>query len=114
MDWDSVKIALTELTTLDRDALHLLAGAGAHVLLVLLFRSWLGALWPVGVVALVALANEWSDLRAEHWLGMREQQYWESVKDVALTLAMPLLLVLLCRVVPGRFKRPETPAAESE
>ena len=113
MDWMSFKTAVTEATGVSRDALHLLAGCGVHLTLVLLFRSWVGAFWPVGVIALAELANEWLDLTSDTWInGMRGQQWWESGKDVVMTLAIPLALVLLCRVAPSKFRRPERPPSE--
>lgn len=115
MDWISLKTAIAEHTDLSRDALHLLAGCGAHLLLVLLFRSWIGALWPVGLIALAEIANEWVDLTTyDYWGDGRSQQIWESSKDVFSTLAIPVALVLLCRLAPARFRRPERPVPASE
>lgn len=107
MDWLSFKTFLTDGSGLSRDALHILFGCGAWLSLVLLFRSWIGAYWPVAAVALAEIVNEWLDLSLDRWDGpMRAVQYWESAKDVLLTLAIPLVLVLLCRAWPARFTRP--------
>lgn len=111
MDWLEIKTALTDTGGLSRDALHIFAGLGLHVIIVLGFRSWFGALWPVAIVLLVALGNEWIDLTTEVWVGELAWQYAESAKDLATTLAAPLTLLLLSRFAPARFRpRPPLPA----
>lgn len=105
MDWMDFKTALTDTTGLSRDALHIFAGLGIHGLLVLGFRSWFGALWPVGIVLLLAIGNEWMDLTTEVWTGERARQYAESAKDLATTMSVPIVLLLLSRFAPSRFGR---------
>lgn len=111
IEWMDVKTALTDTSGLSRDALHIFAGLGVQSFLVLAFRSWFGALWPVGIVLLLALGNEWIDLTTEVWTGELAWQYAESAKDLATTLATPLLLLLLSRFAPARF-RPKPPLKE--
>lgn len=111
MQWMDIKTALTDASGLSRDAMHILTGLGVHVFLVLAFRSWFGALWPVGIVLLLALGNEWIDLTTEVWTGELARQYAESAKDLATTLAAPVTLLLLSRFASSRF-RPEATRSE--
>ena len=91
MWWLEFKTELTDALAISRDALHLLAGIGLQATLVLLFRSWFGAMWPIGIVALVGAGNEWLDLTSDVWTDeARQLQYWESGKDMVLTVAIPL------------------------
>lgn len=107
MDWIAMKTVASDTVGLSRDALHLLAGMGAQLFLVLVFRSWFGAIWPVAAVALAALGNEWLDLTSEIWPGEeRRQQWWESGKDMVTTVLLPTVLLLVSRFAPGRFTRP--------
>lgn len=114
MDWIEIKEAVSDATAFSRDTLHILIGCGAHLGVVLIFRTWIGALWPVLLLTLAGLANEYGDLTSDYWTnGLRKYQWLESAKDMVLTIAIPLLLVLLSRVAPNRFRRPEpapTPA----
>ena len=104
MDWMAIKTNVTDVVGLSRDALHLVAGFGAQILLVLAFRSTFRAIWPLLVIALATLGNEWLDLTIDVWpVDARNQQWWESGKDFVLTLAIPVALVALTRGVPGRF-----------
>ena len=112
MDWLDIKTALTDTSGLSRDALHIYAGLGLHAFLVLAFRSWFGAWWPLGIVLLVALGNEWIDLTSEVWTGELARQYAESAKDLATTLSGPLLLLLLSRFAPSRFRPKPPPPSE--
>jgi hypothetical protein len=103
----AIKDAVSAATSLSRDALHLLAGLGAHVVLVLLFRSWLGAWWPLLLILGAELANEGFDLAYETWPEEeREAQWMESVKDIITTLLLPVTLLLLSRFAPRLFDAP--------
>lgn len=114
MDWISLKTFVADETGLSRDALHLLTGLGAHLFLVFAFRSWFGALWPVGLIALAALGNEYLDITREPWPGLEERQYWEAAKDMATSLAFPMALLLLARLAPGRLSPPAKADPPSE
>lgn len=103
MWWMDFKTGLTDAIGLSRDALHLISGLGIHLFLVLLFRTRFSALWPVGIVALFALGNEWLDLANEDWGEERGRQYQESAKDLVTTMLVPTVLLLLSRFAPSRF-----------
>ena len=106
-----MKTWLNDATGLSRDALHIFTGLGVQLVLVLALRSWFGALWPIGIVLLLAIGNEWIDLTTETWTGELAWQYAESAKDLATTLSAPLTLLLLSRFAASRFQ-PRTPASE--
>ncbi len=108
MWWLDFKTGVVSDVVISRDALHIFGGVGVHLLLVLAFRSWFGAIWPVMVIALLGLGNEWLDLTQDVWPEeARDRQWWESVKDMVTTLLIPVLLLALSRLAPGRFSRPE-------
>lgn len=115
MWWLELKTNITDAIGLSRDALHILTGVGVQALLVLIFRSWFGALWPLAPIVLLGLGNEWLDLTEEVWPGDdRILQWWESAKDMVTTLLLPVTIMLLARLAPERFLRPspsEGPAA---
>ena len=116
MDWMQVKTVISEFAGLSRDALHLLTGFSLHLILALVLRSWIGAWVPLALVALAAGANEWFDLTSEIWSGgERGRQWYESGKDMALTLIFPLALVLMSRLLPRLMvQRAKAGAAGSE
>lgn len=95
------KTVITDFTGLSRDALHLVTGFGLHVALAILLRSWVGAVVPLAIVFAIAGANEWFDLMSDVWTGdARNRQWYESGKDMVLTLMAPLTLFLLGRSLP--------------
>lgn len=81
------------------DALHVFAGVLIQLIAALVLRSSLAGLGPWLVTAILTLANEWSDLRTERWPDPA-QQWFESGKDIALTLALPTLLLIVARLRP--------------
>ena len=110
MDWMAIKTAVAGASDISRDALHLLGGVGGHLILVIVLRSWTGALLPFGLVLVAAMLNEYYDLTIEPWTGPERGRQWaESVKDLLLTMAVPLVLLLLSRFAPRRLTRLERP-----
>jgi hypothetical protein len=103
----AIKAAVGDVSGLDRDALHLLSGLGAYLLIVLIFRTWLGAWWPLLLILGAEFANEGFDLTYETWPeNERGRQWMESVKDIVTTLLLPMTLLLLSRVAPRLFDAP--------
>ena len=105
MDWAAFKTLITEETGLSRDALHLLAGLGAYLLLTALLPRRVSPALPWLLILLAGLANEWADYLYETWPG----QWIESLKDMATTLALPSLLIPLGRFAPHLLVRPRRP-----
>jgi hypothetical protein len=115
MDWLEIKTYLSDLTSLSRDALHIITGLGIHLLLVLVLRSWFGSLLPWFITLLFALGNEWLDLTFEVWVDeIRHRQWEDAASDVALTMLVPSLLLLLSRFAPLRYLRPADEPRSSE
>ena len=96
MDWAAIKTVITYETGLSRDALHVLAGVGAYLLLVAILprraSRWLAWL----LVLAAAVANEWADYLHETWPG----QWVETTKDMITTMVLPTVLLLLGRFAP--------------
>lgn len=101
MDWTSFKVALSAVSGLSHDAFHILAGVLALLLFAALLRLSVANLLPFGAVLAVALLNELLDLEQEIWPGpSRAAQWGESFKDIVVTMALPILLLMLARWVP--------------
>lgn len=99
MDWYQIKLAVTEATGISRDALHVFGGVAVHLIAALLLRSTLARPAPWVIVWTAAIANEWFDLHYEIWPN-RLDQWAESVVDVAVTVLIPTVLLLLARQAP--------------
>ena len=102
MDWAAFKTLITDETGLSRDALHLIAGLGAYLILTALLPRRVSPAIPWFVILLAGLANEWADYLYETWPG----QWRESLKDMVTTLALPSLLILFGRFAPDLLVRP--------
>lgn len=105
MEWYQFKVALSTAVGVSQDALHIFTGVGIQILVALVFRLRLSSLIPWAVVLGLELANEYSDLHIDSWPD-RAVQYGESLKDLAVTMAIPTLLMLLVRFVPRLFVPP--------
>lgn len=102
MDWYQVKVALATAVGVSHDALHVLLGVLAQVVLALLLGRRLSHPLPWLVVLMAALLNEWSDFRLELWPD-QAAQWGESLKDMLVTMLLPTLLLLLARYHPRLF-----------
>lgn len=99
MEWFDLKVILIQFSGLSRDALHVLLGVSAQVLVASVPGQSLARFWPWLAVLAGALLNEWYDLNYETWPEI-DLQYAESIKDVTVTMALPTLLLLLARFAP--------------
>ena len=99
MDWYQLKLFVSHATTLSMDALHLLGGVLALLLMARLFHRPLSDIRPWLAVLLLELLNEWRDLAVERWPDVG-QQYGESARDIILTMLVPTLLLLAARHWP--------------
>ncbi|HZF44923.1 MAG TPA: hypothetical protein VEZ26_01200 [Sphingomonadaceae bacterium] len=100
--WGDSKTLVEHSVGFSHDALHVLAGPCIQLLTAAILRTSIRSPWPWFVVLLLELANEWHDLRAEHWPDP-QMQWGEGVKDVILTMALPTLLLALGRFAPSLF-----------
>lgn len=104
--WSAIKASIETFTErslgFSHDALHVLVGVCLQLLFAALLRSSIRSLKPWAVVLALELLNESHDLRVETWPSPA-MQWGESAKDVLLTMALPTLLLLVCRYAPGLF-----------
>jgi hypothetical protein len=96
MQWYELKLFVQHATGWSMDALHVVVGVLLQFLVAWLMKSSISRPLPLLVVLAATLLNEWSDLALEQW-PEAAMQYGESLKDVVLTLLLPLLLYLLAR-----------------
>lgn len=94
--WYQVKLLLEHATGISMDALHVLAGVLAQLLFAALFRSSFRNWRPWIFVFALVLLNEASDLWVERW-PKPAMQLGEGLKDIALTMLLPTLLMLSTR-----------------
>lgn len=90
------------------DASHVLAGTVLLLLAAAILRAPVSSWRPLLVVAAAQVANELLDFHYDQWPN-QAMQLGESIKDCLLTLALPVVLMLIARVAPGIFvtrKRP--------
>jgi len=96
MQWYQAKLFVQHATGWSMDALHVVLGVLLQFLAAWLLKSSISRPLPLLIVLLAALLNEWSDLSLEEWPDLAVQ-YGESVKDVVLTMLLPVLLYWLAR-----------------
>ena len=100
IDWYQLKLFAQHASGISMDALHVIVGVVVQLALALLFKSSVARPMPLLTVLALALVNEANDLRVEIWPdpGM---QYGEGVKDVVVTMLLPLLIFLVARRRPA-------------
>ncbi|HEY0044557.1 MAG TPA: hypothetical protein VGB62_08415 [Allosphingosinicella sp.] len=99
MEWVQVKEAVEAWTGLERDALHVYAAVGVHVIAALVSRRPLSHIFPWLCVLAVEIANESADLFIDPII-----EQWEvegAIHDLWNTMLIPTLLLLLTRFAPG-------------
>jgi predicted Na+-dependent transporter len=96
VQWYQVKLFVQHATGWSMDALHVVLGVLLQLLVAGLLKSSVSRVLPLAAVLAAAVLNEWSDLALEQWpdAGI---QYGESVKDIILTMLLPVMLHLLAR-----------------
>ena len=102
LDWYQVKLFAQHASGMSMDALHVIAGVVLLFTIALLLRKSVARPLPLLLVLLLALINEASDFRVEIWPQMA-MQAGESVKDVILTMVLPVLIFLVARNRPKLF-----------
>jgi len=106
-DWFTVKTALEHAIGFADDALHVLVGVVLQLLAAMVLRVPIARWRPWLVVLALELLNEWNDLRIDLWPHAdRSAQLGEGLKDILLTMALPTLLLLATRWLPGLFRHP--------
>jgi len=103
MSWYEGKMFVEHASAVSSDALHVLLGVLLWILIAWVWRRPLSAAGPlVALLGLIAF-NEFVDLWVEQWPD-KAMQYGESAKDLVLTMALPVILMLAVRVRPNLFR----------
>lgn len=108
--WHQAKLFFEHGLDISHDALHVLVGVLAWLLVAVIVRRPLSSWTPWLALAVMTAFNEAVDLWNEQWPdpGM---QYGEGAKDLVLTLFLPTLLLLGVRFLPDLFRQsPRGPA----
>jgi hypothetical protein len=105
LEWVILKRELSQLA-LSKDALHIYAAIAVQIAAAGLCRTWLGSLLPWLAVLVLELVNEGLDLSLKPEESIRAWQIAGSIQDIANTMVVPTILLLLVRYVPGLFCSP--------
>ena len=97
--WHESKLFVERLTSISHDALHVIAGTCVWLLLALILRRPLTSWMPLAGTFAVLAINELVDLWVEIW-PEPAMQAGEAAKDLATTMAIPLLLFAALRARP--------------
>ena len=101
-EWHQGKLFLEHSLSIEHDALHVLVGIAAWLVIAMVIRKPLSAWRPFLWLFALILWNEAVDLWVERWPDPG-QQYGEGVKDLVLTILVPLVLMWLIRKRPAMF-----------
>lgn len=104
LDWFNAKIVFEQSLAFSHDALHSFVGVIVQLVAAAMLRCSVAQWRPWLVVLALELANEASDLYGEVWPN-RSEQWGESAKDLALTLLLPTLLLVISRFAPRLLVR---------
>ncbi len=104
VNWFELKAIIVDQTGLGRDGLHILAGMLIQLAAAGLLRRSLASPIVWLCVAVPAIGNEIYDLAYEIWPD-RSVQYAASWQDLATTLGLPTLMLLIARFRPGLLVR---------
>jgi hypothetical protein len=103
MSWYETKMFVEHASAVSSDALHVVFGVLVWILIAWLWRRPLSGLGPLFVLLGLIAFNEFVDLWVEQWPD-KAMQYGESAKDLVLTMALPVILMLTVRVRPNLFR----------
>jgi hypothetical protein len=98
-DWYQVKLLIEHASGVSMDALHIIVGFLIFMGAAALTKRGLASPLPLFGLLVLELANEAYDLRVERWPdpGM---QYGEGIKDILLTIFLPVILFAVARRRP--------------
>ena len=100
MAWYQVKLFISHSLSLSMDALHMLFGTIALLVIAWLLRVPISDWRPWFILLAIELTNEVGDMFVERWPDAASQA-GESVKDVLLTMVVPTILLLTARYRPA-------------
>lgn len=98
--WSHAKDAIEAAVPIDNRMLHVIAGFVLYALVARVVRGPRAPLVAWLAVLLAIVANEFVDLWIERWPDPA-QQYGESLRDLAWTMALPTVALLLARPLPA-------------
>jgi diacylglycerol kinase len=94
------KMFLERSLAFHNDALHVMVGMGLALVFAALLRRSLADWLPWLLVLALELANEVNDYFFEIWANEVPQQLGEIAKDIALTMVLPTLVLIVARRWP--------------
>jgi len=71
----------------------------SQLVLAAMLRRSISSFVPWSVVLALELANEWADIRFSNWPSV-DARYGASILDVAVTIALPTVLLIVSRRYP--------------
>lgn len=102
MDYIALKIEFLNWTGAPQDLMHVFGGVLIQIVAAGLTMRSLASLIPLCGVLLLELLNEWFDVQhLGGWDELSEGQVFGVYWDIAITMALPLLLFCLARFWPG-------------
>jgi hypothetical protein len=101
--WHQGKLFVEHAIAINHDALHVIIGVLAWMLIAAVLRRPLSSPFPWLWLLALILWNETVDLWTEQWpdAGM---QYGEGAKDVLLTMFLPTVMMIVVRLRPALFR----------
>ena len=102
--WYQGKLFIERATAVSHDSLHVIFGVVVLLAAALLLRQSVASLRPLLAVLAFALFNEAVDLWVERWPDAA-MQYGEGVRDLALTMLLPTILMVAARLRPDLFRQ---------
>jgi hypothetical protein len=113
--YEFAKNWLVETSGIAKDAWHVYIALAIQLAVAQLFRQRLASPWPVLIVLLLELVNEWFDLRHYSAAGPDPMAGWtgDTARDLFNSLALPLAVFLIARFGPNRVIRPAPAASET-
>ena len=105
LGWYQIKLFLEHASGISMDALHILVGFAVFLIAALALRRSVAEPLPWLATLALEIGNEAYDLTVELWPDPGSQ-LGEGAKDIALTMALPTLLLLVARWRPNLLARP--------
>ena len=103
LGWYQIKLFLEHASGISMDAWHILIGFILFLLAAFVLKRSVAHPLPWLAVLLLEIANEAYDLHVELWPDAGSQ-LGEGFKDIAMTMALPSLVMLIARLKPELLK----------
>ena len=113
MSWEELKDFVTDLTVA-KDALHIYVAFAIQMVAAAAFKKPLSSWIPWACVLAAELLNEFLDIALGSEPRVQSWQVFGAIHDIANTMLLPTLLLLLCRAAPQLFAPQAGSASGSE